>query len=311
MVIGAGGQAYAKYVCPSARYRGICSNRLYIRRDRLEKQLLDALSANLRRPEMLQHALESFQKQLECRIREIRQAAESSNEPELRKELENETARAKNLVEAIAVQGISPLLSQELAHVEGRIAEITRILNTPRQAELKEWSFEELRQFVVSKAENFVELLRGDPKLAKEAIQRHVRRLLLKPKRTAAGPVFEVAGDIDLFASDSSVMLNNPVEGIAQHYIPFLVPFGPMELAAGPKRPGTWNLDTATIDELPGAINGMGSPDSGERDSGPSEYPEPIKLNPSSSLLPENIPPGLLPSTFDISNLPQLPDAHA
>jgi hypothetical protein len=224
-------------------------------------------------------------------------------------------------VEAIAVQRISPLLSQELARVEGRIAEIKRILNTPQQPGLKEWSSEELQQFVLSRADNFVELLRGDPQLAKEAIQRHVRKLVLKPKQTAEGPVFEVAGDIDLFAGDSSVMLNNPVEGFAKHYMPFLMPFGPLVLAAGPARPGrarsllafpdTSNLDTATIDELPGAINGIGSPDSSEHHIGPSELPEPVELNPSGSLPPENILPGVLPSTSDSSNLPELPDARA
>ena len=105
---------------------------------------------------MLQRALESFQKQLECRAREIRQAAESIDKGELRTELENAKTRARNLVEAIAVQGISPFLSQELARVEGRVADITKILNTPRQAELKGYSFEELQQFVLRKADNFV-----------------------------------------------------------------------------------------------------------------------------------------------------------
>jgi len=78
---------------------------------------------------------------------------------------------------------------------------------------------------------------RADPQLAKAAIQKHIGKLVMKPKQTPEGPVFEVAGDIDLFAGDSSVMLNNPVGGIAQHYIPFLVPFGPLVLAAGPTHP--------------------------------------------------------------------------
>jgi len=267
MVIGGGSQAHVKYVCPSARYRGICSNRLYIRRDRLEKQLLDALADNLRRPDLLEHALQSFKEQLECRTREIRKTAASINEPELRAELEKVTERARNLVEAIAVQGTSPFLSQELSRVEKRIAEITTLLNTPRQAEQTQWSFDELRQFVLRKADNFVELLRGEPKLAKDAIQKHVGKLVLRPKRTAAGPVFEVAGDIDLFAGDSSVMLNNPVEGIAQHCIPFLVPFGPVLLAAGPTRSGralrppvflgTWSIDAGTVEAFRNVAIGM------------------------------------------------------
>ncbi|MGA2631739.1 MAG: recombinase family protein [Terriglobia bacterium] len=268
MVIGGGGGAYVKYVCPSARYRGICSNKLYIRRDRLEEQLLNALASNLRRPELLEGALESFKEQLECRAREIRQTADSINEPQLRVELEKATERARNLVEAIAVQRTSPFLSQELARVEGRINEITTVLNAPKRAEQPQWSHDELRQFVLRKAGSLVELLQGDPKLAKEAIHEHVGKLVLKPKQTVEGPVFEVTGDIDLFGGDSSVMLNNPGKGIAQHYKPFRVPFGPLVLAAGPARPartlrplvlhGFRGLDACAINVFLDAAAGVG-----------------------------------------------------
>jgi len=261
MVIGAGANAQSKYVCPSARYRGVCSNRLYIRRDWLEKQLLEALAANLRQPEILQHALESFQKQLEDRMRKARQPAGAGNQTELRAELEEATAKGRNLVEAIAVQGISPFLSQELARVEARLSEITRILDAPRErAERKDYSPDDLRQFVLGKAESLVKVLLGDPKLGKEAIQKYFGKIIMKPKQTEGGPVFEIAGDIDLFGGDPSVMLNNPGKGIAQHYTPFRVPFGPLELVAGPTRPrlpirplvsaGTRTIDAERIDSF-------------------------------------------------------------
>ncbi len=43
IIIGGGKRGYIKYGCPSHRYKGVCDNRLTIRQDRLERQLLDVL----------------------------------------------------------------------------------------------------------------------------------------------------------------------------------------------------------------------------------------------------------------------------
>jgi site-specific DNA recombinase len=44
IISGQGKRGYAKYGCPSHRYRGVCGNAVTIRRERLEQQLLAALS---------------------------------------------------------------------------------------------------------------------------------------------------------------------------------------------------------------------------------------------------------------------------
>ncbi len=56
-------------------------------------------------------------------------------------------------------------------------------------------------------------------------------------------------------------------KGIAQHCIPFLVPFGPLELAAGPTRLrqalrppvflGRWKIDTGMIEAFRNVAAGM------------------------------------------------------
>ena len=45
---------------PSAvrRYRGVCSNKLTIRQDRLEEQLLAALEDRLLKPEIFEHIIQ-------------------------------------------------------------------------------------------------------------------------------------------------------------------------------------------------------------------------------------------------------------
>jgi hypothetical protein len=45
------------------------------------------------------------------------------------------------------------------------------------------------------------------------------RSLVLTPKQTQDGSVFEVTGDVSLFQGNGDVMLTNSLEGIAEHYI--------------------------------------------------------------------------------------------
>jgi len=70
-----GGQrrrGYVKYGCPSHRNRGVCSNSVMIRKDRLEGQLLAELSDRLLQPAMVDYALQSFHEQLKHSLKEIR-----------------------------------------------------------------------------------------------------------------------------------------------------------------------------------------------------------------------------------------------
>ena len=55
IVSGNGKRGYQKYGCPSHRYRGICSNGLMIRQDRLEEQLLAYLEKNILTEEMARY----------------------------------------------------------------------------------------------------------------------------------------------------------------------------------------------------------------------------------------------------------------
>jgi hypothetical protein len=103
IVSGNGRRGYVKYGCPSHRYRGVCSNSVMIRQDRLESQLLAGLTQRILRPEMLEYTLQSFSQELQRRLREIqensaRAASGVSLLQERRKELK---AKANNLAEAM------------------------------------------------------------------------------------------------------------------------------------------------------------------------------------------------------------------
>jgi hypothetical protein len=220
MVIAGGSGKWAKYARPLHWYRGVCANKLFILRDRLEEQLLAALAKNLLVPEMLDRTLTSFSEQLEARLQEVHDAASkfAESETELRSELTGLRSQAEKIVDAISLHGFSEALSARLLAVEIRSKEISVILDSPRELQQVGFSNEEIREFVLRKAEDFVSALKGDPHSVKEALRRHIKELVLTPKETATGSVFEVTGDLDLLGGASNVMLNKSLEGIAQHY---------------------------------------------------------------------------------------------
>jgi len=50
-------------------------------------------------------------------------------------------------------------------------------------------------------------------------LQKRISKLVLTPKETPSGSVFEVSGDVSLFQGNNDVMLTNFLEGIAEHYM--------------------------------------------------------------------------------------------
>ncbi len=68
---GRGKRGYVRYACPSHRYPGVCSNKLTIRQDRLEEQLLAALEDRLLKPEIIEHVIQRVHVEFRRRLAEI------------------------------------------------------------------------------------------------------------------------------------------------------------------------------------------------------------------------------------------------
>jgi site-specific DNA recombinase len=208
IVSGNGRRGYVKYGCPSHRYRGICGNSVMIRQDRLEDQLLAALTERILQPEMLEYTLQRFSEEVQRRLRQIqKESAQAASGVNLlqarRRELKT---KANNLADAIAAIGHSPTLLSQLAAIETEISKIDGELaeiNTPHKLDV---TIAELRKFVSEKALDLRSVLRADVAVARQALAKHIEKLVLTPKETPNGPALEVSGDVDLFAGDERVM---------------------------------------------------------------------------------------------------------
>jgi len=208
-----------RYGCPNHRFRENCINQATILRTRLEPQLIAALSTNLLDPRLEEERTREFVAQLKARVEQEETLAREAevNRPALEKERYELSAQGRRVGEAIAIHGLSPILSDQLKTIESRLAEIDHMLTSKPVAKLPSFTEEQIREFLRKECKDFCEVLVADPEVAKREIQKRIKKLVLTPKQTSDGTVLEVTGDVELFLAEG-VVLNNSLEGIAQHY---------------------------------------------------------------------------------------------
>jgi hypothetical protein len=213
-----GGQApKVRYGCTNHRCRDACANGTTILRNRLEPQLISAISKNLLDPRLEEERTQEFRKQLEARtaLEEELAAEGSSNRPKLEAERSDLEKQARHLVDAISQHGYSPFLSAQLAGAESRLAEIERSLSAKTATKLPTFTDEQIRRFLRKECNDFCELLKGDPETARREIQKQIKKLVMTPKETPNGTVFEVSGDVELLRTGDALD-ESPLEGTAQ-----------------------------------------------------------------------------------------------
>jgi len=66
---------------------------------------------------------------------------------------------------------------------------------------------------------NFLRGIGRRPRTGETGNPKAHQKLVLTPKQTADGTVFDVTGDVELLQDKGGVMLNSSMEGTAQHYI--------------------------------------------------------------------------------------------
>jgi len=204
IISGRGKRGYVRYGCPSHRYRGVCNNALTIRLDRLEKQLLAALEQRLASSKMIDYLVSRFDGELRKRLTDIQRQATGVDD--LRRERQQFQSKARRLAEAIADAGHSPTLLSELSALESRIADLDHQIEAHKPVNISA-AVSEVIEFVRRNATQLRDLLQQDASRSKAALARHLGQLVLKPKQTPSGPVYEVSGGIDLLAGKDVMQL--------------------------------------------------------------------------------------------------------
>jgi site-specific DNA recombinase len=203
IVSGRGKRGYSKYGCPSHWNRGVCGNRLTIRQDRLEAQLLAALRDQIWKPSTLEYTVRAFEQEIKKRLAQLRRQNDGAA---LTAERERLRGEADRLTDAVAQMGHSHSLLDRLRITEARIVELE---NQQRQAKLgaREPSCEGLRRFVLERVGFLPQLAESDPERAKIAFSKHLPAIVLTPVQREAGPVFEVSGSWKLVPEDDALLV--------------------------------------------------------------------------------------------------------
>lgn len=219
-VIIGGHPSKVRYGCTNHRFRSTCTNKMTILRNRLEPQLISAISNNLLNPQLAPQRTRDFSDLLKATLAlEEKLAFEAaSNGPALTAERADLEKQAVRLADAIGQHGYSSVLSAQLSKVEARIAEIDRLLLPKPAPKLPKFTDEQITEFLQQECQAFCDALTSDPEFARKEIQKRIKNLVLTPKDTPEGPVLEVSGDVALLRT-GDVLVQSPMEGTSQQYI--------------------------------------------------------------------------------------------
>lgn len=224
-VIIGGHPSKVRYGCKNHRFRNACTNKVTILRNRLEPQLIAAISRNLQDSRLEQQRIRDFSDQLKATIElEAKLAAEAAtSETKLMAEHSDMEKQAIRLADAIAQHGHSSVLLAQLSKLESRMAEIDRLLKVKPETKLPRFTDRQIAEYLRQESATFCDALAGDPEFARQEIQKRIKNLVLTPKDTPDGPVLEVSGDVALLRQ-GDVLVESPVDGTSEQYISSSIP---------------------------------------------------------------------------------------
>jgi site-specific DNA recombinase len=218
-VIIGGHPSKVRYGCTNHRLRNTCTNNITILRNRLEPQLISAISRNLLDLRLAPQRLKDFSDQLKAAIGlEEKLAAEAaSNGSTLTAERADLEKQAVRLADAIGQHGYSSVLSTQLSMVETRMAEIDRLLGAKPAPKIPKFADQQIAEFLRHECQDFCDALTSDPGFARQEIQKRIKNLVLTPKETPEGPVLEVSGDVALLRT-GDVLVESSIHRTSEQY---------------------------------------------------------------------------------------------
>jgi site-specific DNA recombinase len=165
------------YGCPTNFHRGdsICSNRLRVRRDTLERELLGGLQEKVLREDVATYILDRFEGELVKQLQNI--GGELDGMRKRKAELKSEIAR---LAAGLATGVHSPAVMEEITRREREISDISdRLLSADPQSIHSR--VKELREKALDRIRDLRQYLANDTPTARAYLTRHVERIVMDP----------------------------------------------------------------------------------------------------------------------------------
>jgi site-specific DNA recombinase len=212
MVICAGGgkRDYVKYGCHAHKHNGMCNNKLMMRQDRLEQQLLAAIEQRILNPATLEIVVQRCEEKLRTRIAEMEGQGSVMTVDALREDLEDRKRRQARVIEAIEAAGDINILTGRLRTLDNEIKDIQQAIARYRPVKL-DMAVGEIREHVARTVRGLKESLAisggtNDVARAKAALAKHIGKLVLTPAIRDGRPVYRVTGNVALPDSEKCRM---------------------------------------------------------------------------------------------------------
>ena len=208
-------RATQNYGCPMNFHRGdsVCSNRVRIRRDILERELLAGIQQRVLREDVIEYTLARFEETLSRELQNI--GGEMDRMRKRKADLESEIDR---LAAGLASGVYSVSVMAEIARREREVKEIgDRLLSSePNSVRVR---IEELRESALARMREVREYLSADPQTARTWLTKHVERIVMEPN----GRIYIASGKWNLLGlrqSECAEGVNQPLPPTVEILVP-------------------------------------------------------------------------------------------
>ena len=213
------GGVNGSYRCNGARRRLGCTNKLGLRRASLEQQMIDTICARMLSEFDVETIKGMFLRELA--VEQKRQSEQARFVSEQREALLSErqalTRRIENLAMAIADHGHSAILLAQLAQLESKASQLDELLKEQPPAP-PPISSQEIDRFLRGALEDLSAVLRSDPIVAKQELQKRLGNLIMTPVIHNGLPAYEVTGNLTLLSSSDSVLLSGSLHSTTEQH---------------------------------------------------------------------------------------------
>ncbi len=206
IVITGGKGDEASYGCKVARYKRGCDNKIRIRADRFASAMIAALQEQVLTPDVLDWCAEVVHAALLRILEDERKANSKLESGDLQKAFKEQEAYVTNLLSLLRT--LNPrdaeMLKVPVSEALERKRQIAKQIENVGKDQQVLPSLSEVREQVLSRASHFREILTSDVSFARTMLQQHINKIILIPTVGEDGrPLYEVLGDIDLFAKEN------------------------------------------------------------------------------------------------------------
>ncbi len=192
IVTGRNRGGHGKYGCPQNFNRGACSNRLKERADVVEERLFAGLQRSILRPEVVDYALQEFERQLNISLADL--STGLARMQQRRQTIQEELDR---LITSVASVGHSPTLVKAINDREQELSEIAQRVFAS-QPDSVSARVSRTRGWVSERLGNLRQLLNADVQRAKTELAKHVTGIDMVPQSEGKKGHYVAVGEWNL-----------------------------------------------------------------------------------------------------------------